>query len=421
MASSSSIRTNVRSKSFPHAIAADLLPQILDGVVQHEHVSPAVQIRILEIVDDTGSASIGDIADGMPEHSNVPGAVLALVAAGVLTLGLKDGLLDANAIVRRATDTGPENDPVPSGAALSIPTTSSAPVADISQSRDRDTTITSYPIFGFNPTVLIGDGSARRRFGRHDQLQATGAYILLSDNHYYVGFGSNVGQRIGQGNQPIGDVRTIVAIADASGALTQDDAKALERVLWSRLAMSTLKPRNNEPPEGPALDVKRYSQIDSLAAQICLMLQYDGQIFGCLSPRQILAGPLTEPGGRAPRRGRDDLPRGEILEMRFRGLTALAAKQADKWILLRGSDVRIATAPSADRSIRFKRTAFLHAGLLALSPDGKSYTLQQDVVFPSGSAIAQFCTGSKGRPLSAWTPIDPDGGFDPDTPALIAA
>ncbi|WMT87471.1 hypothetical protein NO932_02370 [Pelagibacterium sp. 26DY04] len=59
--------------------------------------------------------------------------------------------------------------------------------------------------------------------------------------------------------------------------------------------------------------------------------------------------------------------------------------------------------------------------LLAVSLGGKSYTVMRDLLFPSGIAVAQVCCGSKGRGLSAWMPIAPDGGYDPDTPALIAS
>lgn len=133
-----------------------------------------------------------------------------------------------------------------------------------------------------------------------------------------------------------------------------------------------------------------------------------------------LAGPQSEPGVRAPQRAFNDVPKGEILELQFCGMSALAAKQADdRWILLRGSDVRFETAPSADPSIVFKRSAFLHSGQIGLAPDGKSYIALKDILFSSGTAIAQFCCGSKGRRLSSWTPVEDE--HDPDMSALIAA
>jgi hypothetical protein len=104
------------------------------------------------------------------------------------------------------------------------------------------------------------------------------------------------------------------------------------------------------------------------------------------------------------------------------GLVALASRQRDnRWIVLQGSDIRIDTAASANSSVRFLRSAWLHAGLLELSADGRSFVTTRDLVFRSGSGAAQFCVGSKGRTRDSWVAIDPDGGFDPSTQALIAA
>jgi hypothetical protein len=118
----------------------------------------------------------------------------------------------------------------------------------------------------------------------------------------------------------------------------------------------------------------------------------------------------------------NDVPEGEILELTFNdGHVALAAKQAeDRWLLLRGSDIRIETVATAGAGARFQRSAWLHSGLLDIASDGMSYVVTRDIVFSSGSAAAHFCTGSKGKGLAGWRPIDPDGGYDPETPALIA-
>lgn len=100
-------------------------PVLINGVVQHERVSAAIQIAILEIVDETGSATIGDLVRAIPHHIDVPGAVLALAGAGLLTLDLAGAILDANAIVRRTAfpspdDSGPTPDGAPTGSLRGI-------------------------------------------------------------------------------------------------------------------------------------------------------------------------------------------------------------------------------------------------------------------------------------------------------------
>ena len=90
-------------------------------------------------------------------------------------------------------------------------------------------------------------------------------------------------------------------------------------------------------------------------------------------------------------------------------MTALAARQGDdRWLLLGGSDVRVDTVPTAGAGPGFLRAAWAHAGLLELSADGTSYIARRDLVFPSGSAAALFCTGAKGRGLAGWHPIGPE-------------
>ena len=129
----------------------------------------------------------------------------------------------------------------------------------------------------------------------------------------------------------------------------------------------------------------------------------------------MLAGPRAEPDRLGPARHRDETPEGELLELGFGdGLVARAARQDDCWVLLAGSDVRLETAIAAGATASYLRAAWLHTGLLVRSTSGASYTLTHDMVFPTGSAVALFVTGSKGRMLNAWRPVTPgDDGLPP--------
>ena len=420
MVDSISSRAQSRRKSLADSFSLGTSPSqpaLVNGLVQHELVSAGVQIAILEIVDETGSTTIGDLVRAIPGHIDVPGAVLALAGAGLLTLELNGGILDAHAIVRRNILPDPD-DTDPRGAAHDVSGPQPVPAGGKGAGRQ----IFSLPVTAFHPTILVAAAAERRALAKIPELQKPGVYILFNHDEFYVGFGSNTGVRVGQGNQPIDNVSSIVAITDRNDQLACKDARALERIMWSRMGLSGLTSTNGEPPEGPAIDPQRYSELEALAGQVCLALWHNEMLFDAISPRQALAGPVAEPGAKAPRRAFNEVPVGDILELQFCGMTAFAARQADdRWILLRGSDVRLETAPSADPSIIFKRSAFLHAGQLGLAPDGESYVALRDIVFSSGTAIAQFCCGSKGRRLSSWTPVDPDAGHDPDTAAPIAA
>ncbi len=417
MANSSSTGAGAPGKSYPHPFQTEA-PSLIDGLVQHALVSPSIQVQILSIVDETGSATIGDITAEFPDHPDPVGAVMVMVGLNILVLDRR-GVLDANTLVRRA-----DREPDPDGAA--------GPVSNIPGGLGGSPMVSSaafaipvglehLEVSPFRANLVVG--SERRAFARMEKLRRPGIYGLVSAAAIYIGMGGDTGLRIASGQQPIENIDTIFAITDANGNLTGDDARVAERILWSRAKASHERVVINRVPDGIAVDPQRYSEIDAFVAQACLALRHAGMLFIEGSARAVLAGPRTEPGRVAPLRPLNHIPDGEILELCFGdGLVALAARQAeDRWILLQGSDVRPEAVASANASTRYLRASWLHSGLLAASPDGRSFVVKRDLVFASGSAVSQFCCGAKGRGLAGWQPIDPDGGYDPDITALIAS
>lgn len=114
MATSSSSAAAAASNPHFSSVSSDA-PTVVDGVIVHPHVSALSQVRILSLVDETGSASIGDIIASLPRHEDPVSAIIALVGAGVLELVLH-GVLDERTIVRR-----PNHDPDPDGAGAPVP------------------------------------------------------------------------------------------------------------------------------------------------------------------------------------------------------------------------------------------------------------------------------------------------------------
>lgn len=394
------------------------------GLVEHPLVSPSVQVQILSVVDVTGSASIGDIIAELPNHADPVGAIFALIAADVLKV-LSAGFIDANTVLARASNSGlgngteaPVNSPDadPSSLAGSVPVSDLGILLVNSADLCADTLphlLDFVPTSQLQPRIIVGPGERRTAFGRVDCLQRPGVYILLRGREVYIGYGAEVGFRITDGRQmPGGPPDVIIAIADAHNGLSIDDAKALERMLWSSVAGDDDFVLVNGVPGGAGIEPNRYDQLALFVAQSVLALRQAGLMFLGGSVRQHIAGPRTEPGRLGVPRRIDDLPEGRVIELNYCGLTALAAERTDgSYLLLRGSDVRINVA-SGNSGAKFQRAAWLHAGLLEPAGDGSCYVVMRDLVFASGSAASRFVSGSKNVRASAWLPIDPSEDAD---------
>lgn len=405
-----------------HTPAANDAGPVHPGLIGHALVSPSVQVQILSVVDATGSASIGDIIAELPGHEDPVGAIFAMIAANVLMV-VTTGIIDAHSIVARTDNSGPGGRPPagnaePAAAVVAEPAgvegddvTGIQPIDFASFApADLPSGLRWVPTSELQPRVIIGAGSRRAAFRRADLLRQTGVYLLLRGREVYVGYGTDVALRATSGRQMSGDApEAIIGIVEAQNRLTDDDARALERILWNHVAGDKESFLINGVPDGAAIEPDRYSQLMLFAAEAVLALRQAGLMFLDGSAREQIAGPRSEPGRLGAPRPIDDLPEGRVKELNYCGLTAVAAERDDgSWLLLRGSDVRLDTVNSASASASFQRAAWLHAGILEPSHDGTSYVLKRDIVFATGSAVGHFVSGSKGFGPSAWTLIDPD-------------
>lgn len=387
------------------------------GLVNHPTLSPSIQVQILSIVDATGSASIGDIVAELPGHTDPVGAIFALIAADVLVV-VTAGIIDAHSIVARPDgdpnggfnseddETPPATSPdTAAGSAKDAPPIDVSALAEASLPPD----LLLVPSSPLKPRIVMGPGRRRAAFKHVPILQQAGVYIFLRAHSVYVGFGTDVGARIAAGRQmPDGTPNVIIAITDMQDGLSDEDARALERILWSYVSSDDDFSLINGVPDGAPIDPDRYDQLALFASEVVLALRQAGLMFLHGSVRERLAGPRAEPERLGAPRRIDDLPEGRVMELNYCGLTALAAERDDgTWLLLRGSDVRIETVNSASASASFQRAAWLHAGLLEEARDGSCYVLKRDISFSSGSAVGHFVSGSRGFGLSSWRAIEP--------------
>lgn len=382
----------------PHFLSATTSPiAIALGLVQHDLVSSTDQVVILATIDETGSASVGDVMAALDGHVDPAGAIHVLIAADMVKADIRSGVLDQHTLLTRKVPTDPDDDPTPAAPGGILPAPGSLPDNVIALS-----------VTSMQPNVLVSLGSGRRTLGRAASLRRPGVYILLSGAKAYVGMGSEVGRRVANGAQPIADVDAIITITDAHNEMSEADALVLERIIHGRVAAAREVTLVNGTPDGAAVSPERYEELNLFAAMACHALARDGHLFVNLSPRMVLAGPRAEAGRLAPLRAFDEAPDGEVMELAFgKSHMALACRRADdEWVLLRGSDIRLDCVASANASVSYLRAAWRNAGILELAHDGSSYVLTRDLVFSSASAAMHFTVGSKGQGRGGWQPID---------------
>lgn len=384
----------------PNFLSATTSPiAITSGLVQHDLVSPTDQVVILSMIEESGSASVGDVMVALDGHDDPAGAIQVLITAGVVSADIRSGVLDQHTLLTRVAPTDPDDDPTPSAPGGVLPTAGGLPDDAV-----------SLCVTSMQPSVVVSPGRARRAMGRAEVLHRPGVYILLSGAQAYVGMGSEVGRRVATGSQPIADVDAIITITDAHDGLSETDALVLERIIHCRVSAAREVALVNGTPDGAQISPERYEELNLFAAMACHAIARKGHLFVNLSPRIVLAGPCAEEGRLAPLRAFDEIPEGEVVELAFgKGQMALACRRADDdWVLLRGSDIRLECVASANASVSYLRSAWRNAGILELAHDGFSYVLTRDMVFSSASAAMHFVVGSKGQGRGGWQPIDTD-------------
>ena len=274
MAKHSSTATRVANKSHSPSFQTEV-PSLVDGLVHHALVPASTQVRILSIIDETGSATIGDIVAGLPDHPDPVGAVMVMERLNIVVLEVKR-ILDADTIVRRAPD--PDHvDPVLPGSMPPVITHAVSMSGEVAGNIPPG--LERIEVTPFQPNLVIGSGEARRAFARMPELQRPGIYGLMNGSSIYIGMGGDVAARIANGRQAIDPVDTVFVITDAIGNLTVEDARAAERILWTRVASNRERTLVNTVPDGAPIDPQRYSELDVFVAQASFALRHHEILF----------------------------------------------------------------------------------------------------------------------------------------------
>jgi hypothetical protein len=366
-------------KSFSSPIATDAPAPAVAGLIAHPALTPEVQIGILSVVDATGSATLGDIADSV-EHSLSSTAALALVAAGVLEIE-PVAVIDANTrVTRRVAGQAPTIEPLaPPAPDMPLP---------VSVTAVRGPT--------FDPEVFVIAADTLSHIRRVARLQRPGVYVGWSEiGKAYVGTSGDTANRVAV-NANLSQARQVAVILDRNHALTPEDAQVAERILHQCLAFGKVFGSLNTLPLGTNVSPERYGDIRMFVTNAVMLLHRSGIITSPLATRRLMAGPRAMSDIEVTPVVDD----GILHEMTGRGFSARAVETGDGWVLLRGSVVRRAVMPSANSTASLRRAEWLHAGLL--HDRGDAYEVLSNLRFDSASGAAQFVSGAKGR---SWLPV----------------
>ncbi len=384
----------------------DNAPLIQRGLITDTRVSPDLQVGLLARIDETGTATIGDLADLFASYPEPVGAVLALAEADVLDLE-QVPVIDAST---RVTRRQPPDRLEP---AADTPPDTPAPPASGGVMANLPNSVETLLARSDAPVVTIVAGDDRRDALRVPHLHQTGPYLGMWRNgtswDIYAGSSSDMANRIANGPHLI-DPRPadhIVMITGGAVAFNLTEARSLERVFAEAIdGLHGTHLINLEIPQGAPVDAASYTRFRLIVAEVLVTLKTAGLAFGQCSNRELMAGPRFLPDERAPLRV-DGRPDGELHRLEACGVVAEAVRtEDDSWVLLRGSQIRTAVVASANASISHRRAALLHSGVLIDA--GDYLLLQRDLAFGSGSMASQFVTGAKSPGLAGWKPVEPE-------------
>lgn len=374
-------------KSFSSSTVLTNMPALaIAGLVGHPALSPEVQVAILSVIDETGSATLGDIIESVT-HPLSCTAALALVEAGVLDIE-PVAVIDGNTRLTRRVDNH----------ALEM-----QPSATPASSMPLPASVTAVTGPTFDPEVFVIKADNLSHIRKVDRLQRPGVYVGWSeDGTAYVGTSSDIANRVAV-NAYLNEATRVAVVLDRNGALTADDAQVAERVLHQCLAFAKVFTSLNGLPMGAGVTAERYDDIRMFVTNALMLLRRDGIISSPLATRHLMAGPRAMSDVKVMPIADD----GMLHSLDGQGFSARAVDTGNGWVLLRGSAVRREVMPSANSSVSLRRAEWLHAGLLR--DRGDAYEVVSNLRFDSASGAAQFVSGAKGR---KWTALAPATAAD---------
>ena len=188
----------------------------LEGLVADPHLDLDSQVAILAAVDETGSASLGDLIALLPDHPSPGQAITALIREEALVI-TSSGLIDAHSqVARRSSPPLRET----------LAATPQSPKKGVQHLR----------IVSPEPDIFFASGIDRSYFVKEPRLRQKGIYLALYGSAVYVGRSGDTACRIAWGAHLRRAARYLAIYSKMSlGHLNNNDSRGAKS--------STFRPR----------------------------------------------------------------------------------------------------------------------------------------------------------------------------------
>lgn len=384
------------SPSIPASDFMDRLPRHwkdLPALIDDALIDPDSQIKILALVEESGSVSMGDIIEALPDHPAPAKAVMSFVRQGVLSID--PGLITGNSILRR-------NMPVAFSTMSHVRFDGGdglPPPADKSTSR----VLSQKP----QPELFIAHWTDRAAFRREERLRRPGIYVALYSDRAYIGMSNELCGRLAASGHLLshGFPDLVVGIVDQNDVMTAAQFRVAERRMARAVQKDgRLRLANKALPVGAEVNLAAFAQADRFVRESIEAIREADIVFlpkTCPADREHKVIELGVPDlGQDEEAG--ELIDGELLSLRSCGVHATARMLGDKIHVLAGSEIRRETVPSIKSGVIQLRQELLHDG--SLVAHGDTLMLTRDVPFDTASGAASFVTGSRLKP-EIWRPL----------------
>lgn len=359
---------------------------IIEGLVADPSLDLDSQIAIFAAIDETGSASLGDLIALLADHPSPGKAILALIREGALIV-TTTGLLDAHSQVARRV----------------CPASREA-MALAPQPQPQKKGVQHLKIIAPEPDIFYASGIERSYFVQESRLRQRGIYLALYGHEVYVGRSGDTACRIAWGAhlRRNGLPDRIIAAVDKHQVLDEAQARAAERLAARMVIKHPELTLLNALPAGDRLPPDRYAVTDRFVVSFFERIERAGLLTPSASD-QVLADAnaaliATERAEPKPA-GQEE---GQYFTLESCGVTAQARIEDGKFWVLADSQVRRDPVPSAGSAALKDRQDLLHDG--GLVPQSDHLLLTVDLAFDTPSGAANFVAGSRVKP-ELWRPV----------------